>query len=233
METKKIREKIIISADDFDSHPEAKKNILLLAEAGKIDRVGVIIDEHFTSEEITRLLRSGIKIDLHLMLVGIKANHHSYGESALKRSLIFVVKYFLGNITSTQTEEEWARQIEKFKTTFGRKPDGINSHQHVHFFPPFFKIILILAEKNNISYVRFGEKFLSDGHPLIYYILSVLNKKNRPRFHASGLQSANYMASLDWIRNFEKFTNNLPGGGIELVCHPERKEEFELIQKYF
>lgn len=233
MDTKKIREKFILSADDFDSHPKAKKNILFLAEAGKIDRVGVIIDEHFTPEEITRLSQSRVKIDIHLMLPKIKANHHSSGESALKRSFIFVVKYTFGYITSSQTEREWTRQIEKFKETFGSNPDGINSHQHIHFFPPFFKIILNLAKKNNLTYVRSGGEFLSDGHPLIFYILSVLNKKNRPRFRASGLQSTNYMASLDWIRNFEKFTNNLPEGKIELVCHPERKEEFELIQKYF
>ena len=29
--------------------------------------------------------------------------------------------------------EEFA---EKFKEIFGKNPDGINSHEHVHFFPP-------------------------------------------------------------------------------------------------
>jgi chitin disaccharide deacetylase len=233
METKKIREKMIISADDFDSHPEAKKNILLLAEAGKIDRVGIIINEKFSDEEIKRLLKSETKIDLHLIITDLKANHHKYGESALKRSFIFVLKYFLRKISPTKIKKEWKNQISEFEKKFGKKPDGLNSHQHIHFFPPYFKIILQLAKEHKINYVRFASNRLLQGNSNVYRILSVFQKKNKRAFRASTLQSSAYMTSLDWIRNFEKFTNNLPEGKIELVCHPERKDEFELIQKYF
>jgi hypothetical protein len=41
------------------------------------------------------------------------------------------------------------------------------------------------------------------------------------------------MISLDWIKDFPKFLASLPTGKTEIVCHPERKEEFELIKKYF
>jgi predicted glycoside hydrolase/deacetylase ChbG (UPF0249 family) len=229
-----IRKKLIISADDFGISPEANANILFLAKAGKIDRVAVMIDEKFTSKEIRSLAESDIKIDLHLDLPrGAHGDHHVYGRSALKRSFIFILKYFLGKISVSQIENDWERQIKKFEKTFGRKPDGLNSHQHIHYFPAYFQIFLRLSKKHKIRFVRFGSQGLLDSNNAVYRILKRLQKKNQPAFQAAELHSCEYMASLDWLPDFDRFLSRLPAGETELVCHPERKSEFEILNKHF
>ncbi|MFA6383539.1 MAG: ChbG/HpnK family deacetylase [Parcubacteria group bacterium] len=234
METKKIRDKFILNADDFGRSPEANTNILSLAKSGKLDRVSVLITRTFSSEEAAELLQTGAKIDLHLDLPsGARIRGHGQKTSTLQGSFLFLLKYFLRQITPIKIEREWTGQLQKFQKIFGKSPDGINSHQHIHFFPAYFKIILRLAQEYKINFVRFGKSGLLDSDNSTYKILCRLHKKNERLFAASNLNSSDFMASLDWIRNFEKFTNNLPKGEIELVCHPERKEELELIQKYF
>lgn len=124
-------------------------------------------------------------------------------------------------------------QLQKFYEIFGKNPDGINSHQHIHFFPNYFGVIIQLAQKNNISFVRFGKKGLIKSRCGIYRILYQLRKINAKKFTASSLQSSDYMFSFDWSKDIEKTLAQLPDGTTELVCHPERPEEFKFIQKNF
>jgi chitin disaccharide deacetylase len=238
MEMKKIRENLIISAGDFGRSPEANANILSLAKSGKLDRVSVMITRNFSPEEVIELLQTGANIDLHLDL---PSSARIYGRgrktNTFRGSFLFLLKYFLRQITPVKMESEWNDQLQKFQEIFGRKPDGINSHQHIHFFPVYFKVILRLAQEYKIGFVRFGKSGLLDSNNSTYKILCRLRKKNERPFAASNLNSSDFMASLDWThprtKNFDHFLENLPEGQIELVCHPERKEEFELIQKYF
>lgn len=238
MEIKKIREKIIISADDFGRSSKANANILFLAKISKLDRVSVLIARSFSPEEAAELLRTGVKIDIHLDLPsGARIYGQGRKTNALRGSFLFLLKYFLRQITPVKMESEWNDQLQKFQEIFGRKPDGINSHQHIHFFPAYFKIVLRLAQEYKINFVRFGKSGLLDNDNSTYKILCRLHKKNERLFAASNLNSSDFMASLDWthpqIKNFIIFLEKLPPGKIELICHPERKEEFELIQKYF
>ena len=60
------RQNLIINADDFGVSPLANKNILYLAMLGKIDRVGIMAHGKFSSEEIAQIIKSGVKLDIHL-----------------------------------------------------------------------------------------------------------------------------------------------------------------------
>lgn len=234
METKNFREKLILTADDFGKSPEANANILTLAQAGKLDRISVLINKPLSPQEIDALLQTGVKIDIHLSLpTGIRVNKLSYGESALKRSVLFILKYLSGQISTARMEKEWHQQIEKFKLIFGKNPDGINSHQHIHFFSPYFKIVLHLAQEYSINYVRLGNDRLLKGSTNVYRILSLFQKTNKRHLGALKINSSDHLVSLDWIPNFDQFLDNLPSGTTEIICHPERRHEHELLEKYF
>jgi predicted glycoside hydrolase/deacetylase ChbG (UPF0249 family) len=226
-----FREKLIISADDFGVSPQANTAILCLASLGKIDRVAVMINYNLSAQEISSLLETKVKLDIHLDFP--QSKNHRLKESALKRVVGFAARYLLGKHSNSRMEEAWNEQIEKFKEIFERYPDGINSHQHIHFFPAYFKVVLNLAKKYEIPFLRFGKISLLDSDSHVFKILSRLHKKNESAFRASGLDSSDYMTSLDWIKDIEKFLQNLPTIKTELVCHPERQEEFQIMQKYF
>lgn len=228
-----LREKIILAADDFGLSEKANKRIIELAKLGKLNRISVMVDGIFNEEEIRDISNSKVGIDIHFDLVNKIERDGIFGENPIKRIIHFVFYYFARRAEVKLIKSDWLRQIEKFQNIFGKSPQGINSHQHIHFFPPYFKIAVKIAENKNIQYIRFGKKGFLGNSTIVFLVLSFFRKKNSDFLHSSELESSDYLASADWIRNINKFLNKLPEGKTELVFHPEKKKEFEIIKKYF
>ncbi|NTV41066.1 MAG: ChbG/HpnK family deacetylase [Candidatus Moranbacteria bacterium] len=227
------KKQIIVVADDFGLNEKANRNILNLVKLGKIDRVAIMSLGKISEKEITELLTSHIKLDIHLDIL------NEFDENKQKRSGIasrlgeFLLKVFSGKLKPSLVEKEWERQIETFKKKFGKNPDGINSHEHIHLFPKFFKITLKLKNKYAIPYVRFGDSFFAFHNKPVSHILHILRKINLKDCTMQNCVSSGHLVSLDWIENIEEFLKNLPQTSTEIVCHPEIEEDFEKIKKYF
>jgi predicted glycoside hydrolase/deacetylase ChbG (UPF0249 family) len=225
--------KIIISADDFGQSLGANINILKLLSQKKLQRISVMVNGEFSAEEIRLLLDSHVKLDLHLDFFSLLKNNLLFRKKtgAFVRLLAFLKYYLLGKISVFKVGRDWNAQLEKFNQIFGKYPDGLNSHQHIHFFPPYFKLILALARKSRITYLRLGKKdFMQTGN-IVSLIIFFLRRINRRRFLDSGLASSDFLVSLDWIKKdpLGKI-DRLPSGEIELIVHPERAAELEFIK---
>lgn len=224
-----LARKTIVSADDFGKNSSTNKNILELLSLKKLHRISVMINGTFSAEEVRLLLDSSVKLDLHLNFFNLlKSGPHSKEEvSILGRLLAFSKNYLLGKIKVSAVKKDWTAQLEKFHAIFGKYPDGLNSHEHVHFFPPYFKVISNLAQKSKIAYVRFGKKDFLQADNFVSLVIFGLKKINRRHFLAAGLDSADFLISLDWLKEEIK---NLPAGEIELIIHPEITAELEFIK---
>lgn len=86
--------KLIISADDFGMNPLANKNILILAEAGKLDRVSVMTNGFFSTQEIERLKRTGVCLDIHLELIYAIFSGRKIERNFFTGYNIFIKLYF-------------------------------------------------------------------------------------------------------------------------------------------
>jgi predicted glycoside hydrolase/deacetylase ChbG (UPF0249 family) len=230
----KYRKYVIVSADDFGKSELANRNILRLAKTGRLDRVSVMSNGSFRLAEIEKIKETGVKLDIHLDLADIPRKEKKLKKGVLGRGIIFLLKH-LGSkeYRKDKLRTRWIGQIEKFYELFGRYPDGINSHQHVHLFNRYFLLALELSKKYKISYFRFARKDILGSKTNIRRVVYFLWKRNENVFSGEKLNSPDYFVSLDWIRNIDKFVKNLPEGKTELACHPERDEEFELIKHYF
>jgi predicted glycoside hydrolase/deacetylase ChbG (UPF0249 family) len=226
---KKNKNKLIISADDFGINASANRNVLKLVKMGKIDRVEVLINGKYDRKEIEMLQNSGVKIDLHLNATEKKFPRLHEDRSLILRSFKFLSCFISGKTGAGVMKVEWEKQIEKFIIIFGCQPDGLSSHEHVHFLPAYFKIIIGLAKAHNIPHLRFGKKGIIKCPNVVSQILNYLHKKNRKAFSGSNLESSDYLISLDWIKNLEKKMINFPPGEIEIACHPERIGEFRQL----
>jgi len=235
------RKNLILTADDFGKSERANGNILKLVKLGKLDRVSVMIEGDFTPNEIEELKKNDVKLDIHLELIWQKRRRNLLTDKTLRQGVVFFVNYIWGDWPvpenprsgAKNVQREWKEQIEKFRKIFGRKPDGISSHEHTHFFPAYFKIALRLAKQFGIPFIRFGKMGFVGNNNSVNFILNAMRWLDKRKFLKSGIESSKYFASLDWISDVNYFLKNIPDGKTEIACHPEREEEFEMIEKYF
>jgi predicted glycoside hydrolase/deacetylase ChbG (UPF0249 family) len=229
----KNRQNLIVSADDFGISETANRNILELVRAGKVDRVSVMSEGTVSPNEIQELLESGVKLDIHLELKNASdLKNRKLKAGVFGRTASFFWKLIMGANGKKAVKKRWEEQIEKFKALFGKYPDGINSHEHVHFFPSYFKIAAELGKTDGIFYIRIGKKSVQR-FCLVCFILNCLRVIDQKSFQSSSMETSEFMASGDWTSgNIEEFIKNLPGK-TELIFHPERQDEFEIIKNYF
>lgn len=229
------RKKVIVTADDYGIRDSAD-HILRLAKQGKLDRVAVLIN-YVSEGEAAALLGTGVKIDLHLELIKLVRSGEKLRESAVTRGVNFVVRSLLGIVTPKKAEEEWRFQIERFRDIFGRLPDGLNSHEHLHYFPRFFPVFMGLAKEYGISYVRFGRNGIRSefNRTPVSRILSVFWKMNRKRYPKDGPETSERFVSYDWLDDFNEIPELLSDAErpIELAVHPERKDEYVVTERFF
>jgi len=223
---------LIITADDFGKSELANLSILKLAKLGKIDRVSVMTDGIFAPGEIEELAATGVKLDIHFELAWQKKRRSKVKDNTARQGIVFLANHFRAS-QRKKIFEDWKKQIENFREIIGRNPDGINSHEYVHLFPPYFRIALGLATEFNIPYIRFGARGFRGKRNLAHLVLNNLRCWDKKYFLASKLESSDFFASLDWIEDINKFQKNIPEGKTEIACHPEREDEFEIIEKYF
>ena len=244
---------LVFSADDFGKSEIANKNILKLARLGKVQRVSVMVNGIISGEEAKKLLNSRVNLDIHLELphlsslgnavaipakTGIRKKSSVFWipvqgrddkKGVFSRSSWFILLFLINHTSTKKIEQLWDSQIKKFVNLFNKTPDGLNSHEHVHFFPPYFRIALKLCEKYKIKHIRFGEKGVIVRRNIIGWILSVLNWYNkRLMAYSLKLKAYAWLTSLDWIKDLDSFiSDNNSNNTLEIVCHSEIKKEFK------
>ena len=223
---------VSITVDDFGISPRANATMSELVQGGIIDRIAVMPHGSISPEEASHLLRSGVKIDLHLDMSEDIDPNRKLSDGVIGRGFRFLREYCFGSGRPKQVHAVWEQQIRAFETLFGRLPDGFNSHQHIHFFPPYFRVMLALAKRHGIRHVRFG-RYLSGQPNLVAIILDALRGWNRKRFEKSALATSDYLISADWLPglDFETYAMNIPKDRTaEFIFHPERENEFHFLK---
>lgn len=229
-----LRNHFVLTADDYGIRTTSEP-ILALARAGKLDRVAVM-SRYVSQEEAQAILATGVKLDVHLELIGLMGRGDRLGDGTFFRALSFLSRFLEGSFRQSIVKREWQEQIEKFRQVFGRLPDGLNSHEHIHYFPSFFPVCLALAEKYGIPYVRFGKRGILSPRrrSLIGLILRPLWQFDREKFVRSGLSTSDYVVDLNWIKSFDHLVESLPHTGkVEFIVHPEQPDEGSFIMKNF
>jgi len=229
---------IIVTVDDFGISKKASSRILELAKGRKLDQVEVMMSKNIKQEQARELLDFGVKIDIHFHLKGDvldkwQDRKEEYKEGNLKRIFIFLRDYFFSKDRVGETEAEWYFQLSDFKKLFGRNPDGVSSHEHIHFFPAYFRLILEIAREHQIDYVRFGRGSFKNGNG-VSIILNWLKKIDLKFFKKYHLGTSDYFVSFDWIKEKkDPLLGISQNKETELVFHPERDDEYNFLKSRF
>jgi predicted glycoside hydrolase/deacetylase ChbG (UPF0249 family) len=233
--------KIWLCADDYGISPAVNHAIRDLIGRERINATSVmVVAPSFHRSEAASLnaLRAhGARaaVGLHLTLSApfkpLTDGFTPLANGAFPSLGMMLARASLRQLDRKVIEAEVTAQLRMFEHEFGRAPDFIDGHQHVHLFPQVHDALFAAAKRmapdawirqcgsvSSLSAAR-----ISDPKGLL---LDFLSKRFRERAAALGVQTNSAFAGTytfsqdaDFAALFPRFLDGLPHGGL-VMCHP-------------
>ena len=235
---------LIINADDFGYFEGVSRGILQAAKCGAITATGVLTNSpRWNAEaEVLRTI-ADIDVGVHLTLTSGRpvtnalpnivektTGRFRFGKLGIMSSLI------TGRMSPEAVGVEWDAQISRCEKA-GIPPVFLNSHEHIHMFPPLLSVVRRLAQKHQIEWIRWSSpEWLGEGSISAWMrnaslqIFTWVNArpKTLPVPRLIGLRCSGRL-NLHWLR--KRLANLEPGAAYELMCHPGVSVHSEEISK--
>jgi chitin disaccharide deacetylase len=234
------RRRIWLCADDYGISAAVNSAIRDLVVRGRLNATSVMVaaPSFHRSEAISLNVLNSIAprvaIGLHLTLTApfrpLSKGFTPLSEDAFLPLAATLRHAGLRRLQHDALISEIASQIRTFITAFGRAPDFVDGHQHVHLFPQIGAALLEVArEALPGAWVRqcgravpLAARF-TDRKGLL---LDVLSYRFRRRAAALGVPTNPAFAGTydfddeaDFTALFPRFLDRLPDGGL-IMCHP-------------
>jgi predicted glycoside hydrolase/deacetylase ChbG (UPF0249 family) len=231
--------RIWLCADDYGAAPGVSAAIRELISRRRINATSVMVAApHFDSEDAAALakLNSGEKraaLGLHVTLTGpLRPLSANFAPVRQDRFLPLNTMLRLATARRLQPKpltDEIAAQLKKFIDIFGRPPDFLDGHQHIHLFPQVRDAFLkVVAERVPEAWVRQcgrprGGRRLRDHKALVLDILSLGFRRRAKKLgiavNPAFAGSYAFKARANYTKLFPRFLSGLPDGGL-IMCHP-------------
>ena len=231
--------RIWLCADDYGMAPGVNDAIRQLIARGRINATSVMVGAPaFTTEEVAALdaLNSGERraaLGLHVTLTGpfapVSDGYHPLRAHCFPRLNETMRLAHLRRLSAERLTIEIGSQLRAFLEAFGRLPDFIDGHQHVHLFPQVRDAFLkVAAEAAPSAWVRQcgrprGAHTFLDRKALLLDLLSVRFRSKAARLgvaiNPAFAGSYDFIARADYAATFQRFLAGMPDGGL-IMCHP-------------
>jgi chitin disaccharide deacetylase len=232
--------RIWLCADDYGIAPGVSSAIRELIARGRLNATSVMVAApSFDRQDAVSLaiLNSGSRrmaIGLHLTLTApfgpLSEDYAPLRDGEFLSLPATMQAAALHRLKPEKLAGETEMQIDKFIEAFGRPPDFIDGHQHVHLFAQVRDAVLAVAkERAPNAWLRqcgrgsFRGVNLRDRKALL---LDLLSRSFRRRARRLGLQTNPAFAGAyaftddaDFAKLFPTFLDGLPDGGV-VMCHP-------------
>jgi len=232
---------LIVNADDFGLTPGICDGIMDAFKNGIVRSTSLMANGKAFDYAVNLAKQNpDLGIGVHLTLVGetpcstpdqIPTLIDSSGK--LRHNfLVFAFHYLLGQTLLKEIETECELQISKIRCA-GIKITHIDSHQHLHMFPGIFKVIVKLAEKHNIKYIRIPNENSLNFKSIILKLFAFFNRRTP---NLSKLKSAESFYGLKYSghlskKNVLKYISSSENGITELMAHPGHTD-LEYLDSY-
>lgn len=229
-----MTKKLIINADDYGICPEVNTAIENLIKSDRLKNVSVLANSKFYAEAVDFLLgQEKCSVGVHLNIVeGVALLSDSKSKSLLGKDGKFLnlSQLFRRWVKSPFTiaravEWEWRTQIELLLNS-GLTISHADSHQHIHAFPPFWKILIKICsdyeipavrlprERNEITLRQFPAFAINQSATISKMFCHDKNLLNNQHF--LGFKRAGTYGADEMINDLR----NLKAGLTELIVHP-------------
>jgi chitin disaccharide deacetylase len=228
---------IIICADDYGISPAVSAGIRDLVARRRINATSAMVTSpHFDRDEAAVLrdaAASHAAIGLHVTLTApfapLSQDFEPQRHGAFLTLGTTLRRSHLRTLRPALLRDEVARQFEAFTSAFGRPPDFVDGHHHVHLFPQVRAAVLrVTKEMAPRAWVRqcgqlSSRRRLTDHKALL---LDALSRRFRRLAAKHGLATNPAFAGTYSLRAdaayaalFATFLDGLPDGSV-VMCHP-------------
>ena len=234
------RRHIWLCADDYGMSPAVNVAIRDLVVRGRINATSVmVIAPNFYRSEavplnILNARETRVAIGLHLTLTApyqpLSRNFQPVRDGIFLSQQEIARHSFLHRLQREVMEIEISSQLQEFIAAFGRLPDFIDGHQHVHLFPQIREALLSVVKDvaPNVWVRQCGRigplhKRLADGKAIALDVLSSgfrrLANRYGVRVNPAFAGTYGFAKDADYIQIFPRFLRGLPDGSV-VMCHP-------------
>lgn len=230
--------KVVLCADDYAMSTGVSRAILDLADRGRISATSAMtnVDGWMIHARDLRGFDGRLGIGLHLTLTwGAPLGAlPGFAPSGRFPDLGAVLRTSLsGQLPTDEIEAEIARQWGAFVEAFGREPDFVDGHQHVHVLPGIRAALLrVLARRNGRQPVWLrdpGDRLssvLGRASAAKALLVGALATGLRAQAGRAGIATnrgfsgfSDFRPDQDLGRAFEGYVTGL-GGRPLVMCHP-------------
>jgi len=231
------RRHIILCADDYGISPAVNGAIRDLIARKRINAASVMVTAPTFSHAEAAALREAAgnhaAIGLHLTLTAPFAPH-AHGFAPLRHGAFLPLapmarRAISRSLAPALLDAEIAGQFAAFRGAFGRAPNYVDGHQHIHVFPQISEALLrVTKHAAPHAWLRQCGRAVRKSPEPKALILDALSRRFRRLAAEQGLRTNPafagtyaFRARADYARIFPKFLDGLPDGGV-VMCHPGR-----------
>jgi chitin disaccharide deacetylase len=230
--------RIWLCADDYGMAPAVDAAIRDLIGRGRINATSVMVaSQNFSQDQAVALAVAAAAraaIGLHVTLTApfrpLSSGFAPLRDSAFLPLSAMAGRALIRSLTPTLLDTEIASQFSAFRDAFGRAPDFVDGHQHIHVFPQIRKAVLRAIKQNapqawlrQCGRPAAARKSLADPKGLILDALSAklrrLAAQYGVRTNPAFAGTYAFRADADYAKLFPGFLDALPDGGV-IMCHP-------------
>jgi len=232
---------IIICADDYGLLPSISAGIIELLEKRKINATSAMSLLPWWPDEAKKLwgFQARASIGLHLTLTDLQPLT-SMSKLAPKGQLPslsqLLLRAYLHQLPLGEIKTEFDAQLDRFAEYFGRLPDHVDGHQHIHLLPGIREIVIELW-KTKLSATTWVRNCQSGLHPIWQRKIArakslFIHALGRPFSQAlkhytipcNQRLSGIYDFKQNYSEVFPHFVENAKDGDL-IFCHPGFYEE--------
>lgn len=132
--------RVIFCADDFGMSNAIDTGIIRLAAQGRLSAASCLTEGPTLSDNASALVQTGIQLGLHLNFTETLLPESAPSISAKAQELYLplpalIRNAYLRRLDHGIVDEQIRRQLDRFEAVFGRAPDFVDGHQHIHQLP--------------------------------------------------------------------------------------------------
>lgn len=138
-----MTKRVVVCGDDFGMNADIDEGMIALAAMGRLSAVSCLAQGPTLAANAPRLAALDADIGLHINFT----ESMGAGDADLPSLSRLILRAYARRLDAAWVDQRLTRQFDAFEAAFGRAPDYVDGHQHVHQLPIIRERLLHLLKR--------------------------------------------------------------------------------------